>query len=316
MKKKNVNLSTNKFIIITGLTRSGKTALTPIICSMRNCEQFFFNTIVENLLIYNYLKLINDEISKSLIIRAINEEVYDKIYGRNLNNKKNDFTNLKKYMGEVDYKKRILMKKSDLYTKNVLKKNFFPILLHEGLANLKLLENIFNKVKIINISRHPVDIANSWIKKDYVDKYFETSKSNIITINYKNKVLPFFLKDAENKIKFCKSKEDKVILMQSNLKKMFEKNYKLSNKKNNIILLKFDDLLLNSENIIKKISKKFKLKISKNFSKALKDQNCPRKIDYLERSKIKKEILKKLSPKFRDIFKKMIYQYETEAKVF
>ena len=192
MKKKNVNLSTNKFIIITGLTRSGKTALTPIICSMRNCEQFFFNTIVENLLIYNYLKLINDEISKSLIIRAINEEVYNKIYGRNLNNKKNDFTNLKKYMGEVDYKKRILMKKSDLYTKNVLKKNFFPILLHEGLANLKLLENIFNKVKIINISRHPVDIANSWIKKDYVDKYFETSKSNIITINYKNKVLPFF----------------------------------------------------------------------------------------------------------------------------
>ena len=57
MKKKNVNLSTNKFIIITGLTRSGKTALTPIICSMRNCEQFFFNTIVENLLIYNYLKI-------------------------------------------------------------------------------------------------------------------------------------------------------------------------------------------------------------------------------------------------------------------
>ena len=87
------------------MTRSGKTALTPIICSMRNCEQFFFNTIVENLLIYNYLKLINDEISKSLIIRAINEDVYDKIYGRNLNNKKNDFTNLKKYMGKLITKK-------------------------------------------------------------------------------------------------------------------------------------------------------------------------------------------------------------------
>ena len=81
---------------------------------------------------------------------------------------------------------------------------------------MKLLENLFNKVKIINISRHPVDIVNSWIKKDYVDKYFETSKSNIITINYKNKVLPFFLKNFENKIKFCKSKEDKVILMQLN----------------------------------------------------------------------------------------------------
>ena len=31
---------------------------------------------------------------------------------------------------------------------------------------------------------------------------WETSKSNIITINYKNKVLPFFLKDAENKLSY------------------------------------------------------------------------------------------------------------------
>jgi ABC-type lipoprotein export system ATPase subunit len=46
MKKREVNLSTNRFIVITGLTRSGKTALTPLISSMKNCEQFFFNTIV------------------------------------------------------------------------------------------------------------------------------------------------------------------------------------------------------------------------------------------------------------------------------
>ena len=52
------------FIIITGLTRSGKTAVIPIISSMKNCEQFFFNTTVENLTIYNYLKLIDDKITK------------------------------------------------------------------------------------------------------------------------------------------------------------------------------------------------------------------------------------------------------------
>ena len=102
MKNKEISISTKKFIFVTGLTRSGKLALTPIICSMKNCEQFFFNTYVENLLIYNYLNLIKDKISKNLIIRAVNEEVYDKIYGRNLNSKKNDFTNLKKYKGERD----------------------------------------------------------------------------------------------------------------------------------------------------------------------------------------------------------------------
>ena len=115
MKNKEVRLSTNKFIVVTGLTRSGKTALTPLISSMKNCEQFFFNTVVENLFIYNYLKLIDDKTSKSLITRALNEEVFDKIYGRNLNTKKNDLTNLKKYKGEVNYKKRITMNKSNLF---------------------------------------------------------------------------------------------------------------------------------------------------------------------------------------------------------
>ena len=124
MKKRDVNLSTNKFIIVTGLTRSGKTALVPIISSMKNTEQYFFNTTVENLTTYNFLKLINDQIATSLIVHTLNEEIFDKIYGRNLNNKKFDLTNIKKYRGEVDYQKRILTKKSNFFTKKILKKYF------------------------------------------------------------------------------------------------------------------------------------------------------------------------------------------------
>tara|TARA_A100000164_G_C21933997_1_gene787117 strand:+ start:1972 stop:2922 length:951 start_codon:yes stop_codon:yes gene_type:complete len=316
MKNKKKRLSTNKFIFITGLTRCGKTGLIPLISSMKNCEQFFFNTITENLFIFNYLKLIDDKISKKLIISALNEEVFDKIYGRNLNNRINDLTNIKKYKGDVNYKKRMMMNKSNSFEKKVLKKNYFPILFHEGLVNLKLFENIFDKTKIINISRHPVDIVNSWIKKEYVDRYFETPKSNVIMINYKNKILPFFLKGSENKLKFCKSKEDKIVLMQSNLKILFEKNYRLSKKKNSIILIKFDDIILDTKEVLKKISKKFKLKLSSNLDQAMRDQKFPRKIDYLNRSKIKKKIFKNLSPKFRDILKNMIYQYENKTKVF
>ena len=316
MKNKEINLSTKKFIVITGLTRSGKLALSPLISSMKNCEQFFFNTSVENLLIYNFFNLIKNKISKNLIIRALNEEVFDKINGRNLNNKTNDLTNLKKYKGEINYKKRAKMIKSNSFEKKILKKNYFPILIHEGLANLKHLENILDTSKIINISRHPVDIVYSWIKKGYVDKYFEDPKSNVITFNYKNKTLPFFLKGSENKLKFCKSNEDKIILMQSNLKNLFKKNYKTSRNKDNIILIKFDDLLLETNQVLKKISKKFKLRFSNKINQALKEQNFPRKINYTERFKIKKKIIKRLSPKFRDIFEKMIFQYENEQEVF
>lgn len=316
MKNSNISLPTKKFIIVTGLTRCGKTAVAPLLSSLKNCEQFFFNTIAENLTVCNYLKLIDDKIAKNLIIRSVSEEIFDKIYGRNLNNKKNDSTNLYKYKGDVDYKKRILMSKSEAFAKKILKQNCFPILFHEALINLKLLENVFHSPKIINISRHPVDIVNSWIKKDYVDKYFNSIESSVITINYKNKVLPFFLKGCENKLKFCQSKEDKIVLMQYNLKKIFEINYKLSKKKNNIYLIKFDDFLLETNKSLDKISKKFNLKLSKKTNLAIKEQNCPRKIDYLNRLKIKNEILKNLSPRFLQIFEKMIHQYDNSLKVF
>lgn len=316
MKNRDINLSTDKFIIVTGLTRSGKTAVAPLISSMKNSEQYFFNTTVENLTTYNFLKSINDKVAKNIIIHALNEEIFDKIYGRNLNNKKFDLTNIKKYRGEVDYQKRILTKKSNSITKKILKKNIFPILFHEALINLKLIEKVFNSPKIINISRHPVDIINSWIKKDYVDEYFNTPESNVVTIKYKDKILPFFLRGCESKLKFCKSKEDKIILMQYNLKNLFEKNYKFSKKKKNLILIKFDDFLLEPHKILNDISIKFNLKLSKNVNLALKEQNCPRVIDYSARSKIRIRIIKNLSPKFRDIFEKMIYEYENNLKVF
>ena len=104
--------------------------------------------------------------------------------------------------------------------------------------------------------------------------------------------------------------------MQSNLKKLFKKNYERSKRKNNILLLKLDDILQETNEALNKISKKFNLKLSNNLKKALKEQDCPRKINYFNRSLIKKKLLKNLSPKFRNIFKKMIYQYENQKKVF
>ncbi len=315
MKNSSLNLITKNLIFVTGLTRSGKTAIAPLISSMKNCEQFFFNTFAENVTISNFLKLIDDNISQNLISRALNEEIYNKIYGRNLNNKKNDITNIKLYRGSIDYKKRTLLKKSDSSTKKILKKNYFPILYHEALINLKLIEKVIKNPKIINVSRHPVDIVNSWKLNDYVDEYFKSPKSTAITINYKNQILPFFLKGVESKVKFCKSKEDKIVLMQCNLINIFKQNYKISNN-NNIMLIKFDDFLLDTNKSLKNICNKFNLEFSDKINIALKDQNCPRKIDYSNRLKTKKRILKNLSPKFIDIFEKMIYEYESNLIFF
>ena len=54
-----ITLCSKKIILITGMTRSGKTMLCPIISSLKNFEQFFFNTVVENISVMNFMKEIN-----------------------------------------------------------------------------------------------------------------------------------------------------------------------------------------------------------------------------------------------------------------
>ena len=313
---KEINLSSKKFIVITGLTRSGKTALSPIISSLRKCEQFFLSTPSENLLALNFLKKINFQLSKNIIRRILNEQVADKIYGRNLNLRNEDYSCIKNYNGEIDYNKRAKQEKSREYTKKILKLNNFPILFHEGLVNLNLLNESLNNPKIVNISRHPVDIIKSWKKKNYIDKFFESEESNVITYQYKNIILPFFLKGSEVEIKKCKSNEDKILMMQHNLKKIFKKNYENSSKKRNILLLKFDDLILKPDKVIKIVCKKFKLKTSLKTKKTFRQQRCPRKINFNERTNNQKEISKKLSPYFRNLFEKMIFEYENNYRTF
>ena len=110
-----LNLSAKKIILITGMTRSGKTLLSPIISSLENCEQFFFNTIAENVLVMNYMKKINLNISDHLIKKTLNECIYDKLLGRNLNTKKEDITFIELYKNKKIYKKRANSKKKKKY---------------------------------------------------------------------------------------------------------------------------------------------------------------------------------------------------------
>lgn len=308
--------STKNIIVITGLTRSGKTAICPIISSLKNCEQFFFSTAAENLNTLNFLGKVDFKTSKNLIQRCINEEVQDKINGRNLNTKKNDYTSISSFKNISMYLKRVNASHKPNENHNDYKKNNFPILFHEALLNLKLIEESMFSPKIINISRHPVDLVKSWINKRYAKQHYKLSNNNVITYLHQNKVTPFFCYGIENKIKYQKSEEDMIVNMVFNLNKIFKKNYQKSKKKHNLILIKFDNFVLKPKKYLDLVCKKFSLKKTSHTNKVLLEQKCPRKLNYKERIINKAKISAKLSQENKKIFLKMIDEYENNKVTF
>ena len=313
----NTELCSKKIILVTGMTRSGKTLLCPIISSLKNCEQFFFSTIVENISVMHYMKKINFNTSDYIIKKVINENIQDKLLGRNLNTKKNDFTSINNYKNKKIYLKRVSSTKNKNFeNSNEFKKNFFPVLFHEALLNLNLLEKSLNKPKIINISRHPVDLILSWVKKKYGDQHYSTKTNTVCTYNYNSKQLPFFCLGIENDIMKQKTTEDRILLMIFNMNKIFKKNYYKTKNKEKIILIKYDSFVSNPYKNLDYICKKFKLTKTNFLKDVLKEQKCPRSINLDKRNNDYKIIISKLSNKNKIIFKKMIHEYESNIITF
>ena len=63
-------------------------------------------------------------------------------------------------------------------------------------------------------------------------------------------------------------------------------------------------------------SKKFNLKTSLKTKKTIKQQKCPGEINFNGRSNNQIEISNKLSPYFRNLFEKMIFEYEKNYRTF
>jgi hypothetical protein len=312
-----IALCSKKIILITGMTRSGKTMLCPIISSLKNCEQFFFNTVVENISVMNFMKEINFSTADHIIKKAINENIQDKILGRNINNKKNDFTSIQNYKNKKIYLKRInSVKDINFYKSKEFKNNFFPILFHEALFNLELIEKSFDFPKIVHISRHPVDLLSSWFKKNYGGEHYKSPKNTVCTYKFNKKELPFFCVGIEKEILKQKTDEDRIIKMINNLNNIFKKNYFKSLNKENIIMIKYDEFVSNPQRAIKNICFKFDLKKDKFLKAVLKEQKCPRNIDYKKRDKNYKKFSLRLSNENREIFNNMIIKYENNELTF
>jgi hypothetical protein len=312
-----IKICSDNIIVITGITRSGKTLLCPIVSSLKNCEQFFFNTVVENILVMQVMKKIDFDAADHIIVKAINEIILDRLLGRNLNTRNSDLTSINSYKNKKIYLKRANSDSNkNVHKSKELKKNFFPIMFHEALFNLDLIEKTLNKPKIINISRHPVDLITSWLKKKYGKQFYSKIINGSYTFNYKSEVLPFFCLGIEKIILRQKTNEDRVIKMVSNLSNIFKKNFLKSKNKKNIILIKHDSFVTKPHEHTKHICKKFKLKKTSFLNKVLKEQNCPRNINFDKRKNDYKYILSKLSNENKKIFNKMIHEYESDIVTY
>ena len=278
MKLSNKESLIKNIVFISGLARSGKALLCPIISSFNNTEKVNVNFPLEQIPMLNYLGEISDSVSKFLLQSGMNSAIYDNAIGRNANFRPDDYTSIWKYRNPMEYVQRLFQPDGDAtLTKLNSQNRIFPMMVHNGLWHADIWFKALPNVKMIHMQRNPIEIVFSWIGKGYGGSFYSSDRANIVTFQYKNISLPYYAYGWEERY-LSLAKVDRVIYMVSHIRDCHQNTYeKLDNKiKEQILFIRHQELITKTEECLNIISNFIGEDPSMDTATVLLQQNCPR----------------------------------------
>jgi len=301
-------------LFISGLTRSGKALLCPIISGFNNTEKVSVNFFLEQIPTLNYLGEINTHTSKFLLRSGMNRAIYDNAIGRNANFRPDDFTSVWKNKNPMEYVKRLSEPDGDEVLLKLNSQNkIYPMMVHNGLWHSKIWFNAFPSLKFIHMQRNPIEIIYSWIGKGYGGSFYNSPRSDIVTFNYKGEILPYYAFGWEKEWLGLKD-VDRIIFMVNHIRNCHQESYNQLDKelKKRILFIKHKSITSNPDESLLEIANFIGESASTSMPNILLQENCPRVIEINEFSRKTLAIKKGSSKKAFDLLMLMHNQFESE----
>lgn len=280
MSKKisNQKIFVKKYLIIDGISRTGKMMMSRIIPTLKNFEQVEYIEFIEYMLAALSFKKVSFDFANSFIVQTLNEMSYNKMIGRKQNFRSTDVTSIKNFYSKKIYKKRVSFpegkKVIELLKKN---NNYFPLMSHDIMVNYNFFKNLGIKYKMIQIYRNPFDIIHSWNKRNWGDRFQNDPQPSALLFSTKNKLYPWHVAGREKNWQ-KKNSVERCADMVINLIERSVKNQK-TKKDKNIITISYEDFIQNTHKNLSVICKFLGTKKTKRTDKILIKEKCPKIYD-------------------------------------
>ena len=159
-------------VIIDGLTRSGKFYLGKLVSSIVGLEYFINSSEVERVIMAGLTGVVTPERASALMAIAVNEEIYNRAIGRDMNLRSDDASSILNSYEKENYLVRQENKPGwEAVNKILDNKRHSVFILHQSLQALEIIKGAIPKPSIINIRRHPIDLAFSWVNRGWGHRY-------------------------------------------------------------------------------------------------------------------------------------------------
>ena len=282
----------NNLVAVTGISRSGKSMLAPIVSSLNRSENLQTDYTLEQFPVLNHLGLMSEHIAIYLMRYMVNFKIYDNQIGRNSNFRFTDWTSIWNTSDPRQYLRRLIKEEGDSVFENIKEENQINVyMFHNVLWHANIFFKAFPDIKIIHIDRHPIDMVYSWYKRGYGDRFYDKERSALALIKNGGNGIPYYAQNWLNEY-ISLTEIDRVIKMiytitsdhYDTLKTLSDSDRK------NILLINFDKIISNPKIDLKKICDILNTSKSSYTISVMERERCPRAINKIERSKKYEEI--------------------------
>ena len=310
-----VELIQKDIVFIDGLTRVGKSMLNVLIASLDKLSHpQFFEPLEQLLPVYRNGHMNKNSLSSFLRLQ-LNEKFYNFYLSRNLNFRYDDLTSIHNSNNHRFFLENLSKSDGDIIIDDLSdNKIIHQFQTHDVLTQYNFFLDLNINVKIIELFRNPIDTIHSWYKRGWGIRFDkEDPRSFTSLFRFKGKTMPHYAIGYEEKYFTLNEMEKCIFLHNILLKKSISEYQELTLKqKENLLLIKFEDVLSNPDLELDKIC--FFLNSSKTVhtNKALLKANVPRDIHLEKREEKLSEIKRKVSEDLYDDLLKIENQYNNK----
>ena len=242
----------NDIVIIDGIARSGKFYLGKLVAGINGLEYFINDSEMERILISNRLGLLTDYNASALLVIVMNEAIYNMAIGRNINMKHGDGSSvLNSFEKELYINRQNNTTAGESCVKGITsQKRSSVFILHQSLHSIDVVKKATPSSKIINIRRHPIDLAYSWIKRGWGYRFENDPLSFEHVCDYKGHPVPWFAINWADEY-IASNEYDRVVKSIVHLTE--EENRVIEGKRYDICFVYYDNLIKQPDKEMSKI---------------------------------------------------------------
>ena len=316
-------------VIVTGSPASGKSMLAPIVGSLERTEHFKMSILLEHLGTLNHLGKLPEDAFVFLLRYTVDFMLYDNMIGREINFRFGDETSVWNTGNPEKYFERLLSERGEFVVDDIEEKRPLLVLaLSDAFWHSKKWFKAFSFLKMIYVSRHPVDVVYSWYNHRYGEEAREVSKNKKASITHGSEtydskiaqvvltkindhVIPYYALGWEDKYKEM-SEIDRVIYMIRGIKTNYAAALSSLTEKERerILVLTFDETVTNTESVLTQICSFLNTDRTPYTSVVLEREKCPRILSEGDRNNKLDKIKELASDEAFDLFMSMIQEYD------